>query len=79
MKSMYVIGASELAIHGTSSWDQLFTDHDLELLEYASDIRVIYNLCVYVTICEYISSFFLFCRVKHIELSFNLSTWCPFY
>ena len=40
VKSIYVMAASEIAIHGTSMWQQLLSLEDLQVLEYAADLKV---------------------------------------
>lgn len=39
IKSLLVIAATEVAVYGTATWAPLLSDEDLELLEYASDIK----------------------------------------
>ena len=40
MKSMFVLGATEIAAFGNSVWLDLFNNEEIEVLEYLSDLRV---------------------------------------
>ena len=44
VRAVLVIAGTELAIFGSTTWSRLLSDEDLELLEYASDIKVITKL-----------------------------------
>lgn len=40
VRAVLVVAGTELAIFGSTTWSRLLSDEDLDLLEYASDIKV---------------------------------------